>query len=47
MTRRALALVAVVLALAAFPLLQLAFGGLNYWLHMGLVGFMYVAMASS
>jgi branched-chain amino acid transport system permease protein len=46
-TRRALMLAAVVLALAAFPLLQLAVGGLNYWLHMLLVMFMYIAMASS
>jgi branched-chain amino acid transport system permease protein len=46
-TRRALTLAAVVLALAAFPLLQLAVGGLNYWLHMLLVMFMYIAMASS
>jgi len=46
-TRRALALAAVVLALAAFPLLQLAFGGLNYWLYLLIVMFMHVAMASS
>lgn len=46
MTRRA-APVALVIALAAFPLLQLAAGGLNYWLHMMLVVLMYVAMASS
>ena len=39
MTRRAGVALAVVVALAAFPLLQLAFGGLNYWLHMGLVLF--------
>jgi len=44
--RRALPL-ALVVALAAFPLLQLATGDFNYWLHMGLVGLMYVAMASS
>jgi len=46
-TRRALVPAALVLALAGFPLLQLATGGLNYWLHMLLVVFMYVAMASS
>ena len=44
--RRALPL-GLVVVLAAFPLLQLATGGFNYWLHMGLVGLMYVAMASS
>ena len=47
MTRRALVPVALVVALAAFPLLQLATGGFNYWLHMLLVVFMHVAMASS
>ena len=47
MTRRALVPAALVAALAAFPLLQLATGGLNYRLHMLLVVFMYVAMASS
>lgn len=47
MTRRALVPAALVVALAGFPLLQLATGGLNYWLHMLLVVFMYVAMASS
>jgi branched-chain amino acid transport system permease protein len=46
-TRRALVPAALVLALAGFPLLQIATGGLNYWLHMLLVVFMYVAMASS
>ena len=44
--RRALPL-GLVVVLAAFPLLQLATGGFNYWLHMGLVGLMYIAMASS
>jgi branched-chain amino acid transport system permease protein len=39
--------VGVVLVLALFPLLQLAVGGFNYWLHMMLYAFMYVAMASS
>ena len=47
MTRRAPVALAIVLALAAFPLLQLATGGFNYWLHMLLIVFMYVAMASS
>jgi branched-chain amino acid transport system permease protein len=46
-TRRALVPAALVVALAVFPLLQLATGGLNYWLHMLLFAFMYVAMASS
>ena len=47
MTRRAVVPAALVIALAAFPLLQFATGGFNYWLHMLLVVFMYVAMASS
>jgi branched-chain amino acid transport system permease protein len=38
---------AIVVALAAFPLLQLATGGFNYWLHMLIYAFMYIAMASS
>jgi len=46
-TRRALVPAALVVALAAFPLLQLAVGGFNYWLHMLLIVFMYIAMASS
>jgi branched-chain amino acid transport system permease protein len=46
-TRRAVVPVALVVALAAFPLLQLATGGFNYWLHMLLIVFMHVAMASS
>jgi len=37
----------LVIAAIAFPLLQLAIGGLNYWLHMGLFVFMNVAIASS
>jgi branched-chain amino acid transport system permease protein len=40
-------LAAVVILLVLFPLLQLATGGFNYWLHMMLYAFMYVAMASS
>jgi branched-chain amino acid transport system permease protein len=39
--------VALALALAVFPLLQLAAGGFNYWLHMLIYAFMYIAMASS
>ena len=35
------------IALLLFPLLQLATGGFNYWLHMMLVAFMYIAMATS
>jgi branched-chain amino acid transport system permease protein len=46
-TRRALLPIGLVAALAAFPLLQLAVGGFNYWLHMMLYAFMYIAMASS
>lgn len=37
----------LLLALLAFPLLQFTVGGLNYWLHMLLFTFMYIAMASS
>ena len=33
--------------LALFPLLQFVSGSLNYWLHMFLFTFMYIAMASS
>jgi branched-chain amino acid transport system permease protein len=44
---RALVPAALVVALAVFPLLQLATGGFNYWLHMLIVAFMYIAMASS
>jgi branched-chain amino acid transport system permease protein len=40
-------LAGVVIALVLFPLLQLATGGFNYWLHMMLFAFMYIAMASS
>lgn len=36
-----------VLVLFFFPFLQFVVGGLNYWLHMLLYIFMYVAMASS
>ena len=37
----------LVIAAAAFPLLHLAIGGLNYWLHMALFLFMNIAIASS
>lgn len=37
----------LLLALLLFPLLQFVVGGLNYWLHMFLFTFMYIAMASS
>src|SRR5439155_21044969 len=37
----------LMIALLLFPLLQLATGGFNYWLHMMLVAFMYIAMAAS
>ncbi|MCZ6764490.1 MAG: branched-chain amino acid ABC transporter permease [Alphaproteobacteria bacterium] len=37
----------LVIAAAAFPLLHLAIGGLNYWLHMVLFLFMNIAIASS
>ena len=37
----------LVLAALLFPLLQVAVGGLNYWLHMGLFIFMNIAIASS
>ena len=37
----------LLLALFLFPLLQFVVGGLNYWLHMFLYTFMYIAMASS
>ena len=41
------ALVGLVVALLLFPLLQVAIGGFNYWLHMMLYAFMYIAMATS
>lgn len=37
----------LLLVLLLFPLLQFVTGRLNYWLHMGIFIFMYVAMASS
>jgi branched-chain amino acid transport system permease protein len=44
--KRAL-IAALIVGAAAFPVLQLAYGGLNYWLHMLLFIFMNVAIASS
>ncbi len=44
--RRGVAL-GLLAALALFPLLQVAFDGYNYWLHMLLYVFLYVIMASS
>jgi branched-chain amino acid transport system permease protein len=38
---------ALLLAALAFPILQLAVGGMNYWLHMLLFVFMNIAIASS
>ncbi len=38
---------AVFAALALFPLLQIAFNGYNYWIHMLLYVFLYVIMATS
>lgn len=37
----------LLLSLLLFPLLQFVVGSLNYWLHMLLFTFMYIAMASS
>jgi branched-chain amino acid transport system permease protein len=37
----------LLITLALFPLLQIVSGHLNYWLHMFLFTFMYIAMASS
>src|SRR5512140_689849 len=37
----------VLAALALFPLLQIAFNGYNYWIHMLLYVFLYVIMATS
>ncbi len=38
---------ALLVGLALFPVLHLVVGGMNYWLHMALYAFMYIAMASS
>jgi branched-chain amino acid transport system permease protein len=40
-------LVILLVILLSFPLMQFVSGGMNYWLHMALVVFMYIAMASS
>lgn len=44
---RRLFAIGVTAVLFLFPLLQLGPGNLNYWLHMALFTFMYIAMASS
>lgn len=44
---RRLFLALIVIAALGFPLFQVAFGGLNYWLHMTLFVFMNIAIASS
>lgn len=40
-------ILALLVGLILFPVLQFTIGGMNYWLHMGLYVFMYIAMASS
>ena len=45
--RQKVFLTVLLLLLVSYPLLQFVVGGLNYWLHMLLVTFMYIAMASS
>jgi branched-chain amino acid transport system permease protein len=45
--RQAIFLGVLLVALLLFPLLQFVVGGMNYWLHMLLFTFMYIAMASS
>ena len=45
--RQKLFLAVLLLLLVSYPLLQFVVGGLNYWLHMLLFTFMYIAMASS
>lgn len=44
---RKIALGALVVGLFLFPLLQVIWGGYNYWLHMMLYTFMYITMTSS
>lgn len=44
---RTFVLIGLLVFLFAFPLTQVFFGGMNYWLHMFLYTFMYIAMASS
>ena len=45
--RKAIFLGILLLVLLLFPALQFVVGGMNYWLHMLLFTFMYVAMATS
>ena len=45
--RRGVVLAGVLAALLVFPVLQVATGGFNYWLHMMLYAFMYIAMTTS
>ena len=45
--RQKIFLAVLLLLLVSYPLLQFVVGGLNYWLHMLLYTFMYIAMASS
>jgi branched-chain amino acid transport system permease protein len=45
--RRSIFVAVVFILLLLFPLTQFIFGGMNYWLHLLLYGFMYIAMASS
>ena len=45
--RQKIFLAVLLILLVSYPLLQFVVGGLNYWLHMLLFTFMYIAMASS
>jgi branched-chain amino acid transport system permease protein len=45
--RQKVFLAVLLLLLFTYPLMQFVVGGLNYWLHMLLYTFMYIAMASS
>jgi len=45
--RQKIFLAVLLMLLVSYPLLQFVVGGLNYWLHMLLYTFMYIAMASS
>jgi len=45
--KKVIFLVVLLVVLFSFPLLQFVVGGMNYWLHMLLYTFMYIAMASS
>jgi branched-chain amino acid transport system permease protein len=45
--RQKIFLAVLLMLLVSYPLLQFVVGGLNYWLHMLLFTFMYIAMASS